>query len=71
MIDAEVRKLLSAAETRVGSTLRERREQLVALAEALLREETLDRAAMLALLGQTDRLTTRINPAAEVTEAPE
>ena len=71
VIDEEVRKLLLATETRVKNTLREHREQLVALAEALLTKETLDRAAMLAILGRPDRPATRITPAAEVTEAPE
>jgi cell division protease FtsH len=71
IIDEEVRKLLAAAETRVSGTLRERREQLVALAEALLADETLDRAAMLAILGQADRPAARVTPTAEVTEAQE
>jgi cell division protease FtsH len=50
-IDAELRKLLLAAEERVRRTLQERRDELIALADALLREETLDRAALLAILG--------------------
>ncbi len=50
-IDDEVRTLLQQAERRVHETLVARREQLEALAQALLRNEVLDRAALSALLG--------------------
>ncbi|MFI4867895.1 MAG: ATP-dependent zinc metalloprotease FtsH [Steroidobacterales bacterium] len=49
-IDDEVRKLLREAERRVHDTLAARREQLEALAQALLRHEVVDRAALTALL---------------------
>jgi cell division protease FtsH len=49
-IDAEIVKLLSEAHDRVRATLTEKRELLDAVAHALLEKETLDRAALDALL---------------------
>jgi cell division protease FtsH len=49
-IDAEVAKLLEQAHARVKETLAARRELLDALAQALLSKETVDRAALDALL---------------------
>ncbi len=51
-IDEEVRRLLTEAELRVLTTLTERRAQLAALANALLKHETIDRGTLLALLDQ-------------------
>jgi len=50
-IDDELRKLLREAGQRVHETLAARREQLEALAQALLRQEVVDRATLTALLG--------------------
>jgi cell division protease FtsH len=52
-IDDEVRGLLRDAEQRVRETLAARRAQLEALAQALLRQEVVDRAALTLLLGAT------------------
>jgi cell division protease FtsH len=52
-IDEEVRRLLGEAELRVRATLTERRAQLDELARALLQHETVERSALLALLGRT------------------
>ena len=49
-IDEEVRKLLRDAEQRVHATLTSRRKQLQAVAQALLRQEVVDRATLTALL---------------------
>jgi cell division protease FtsH len=49
-IDAEIRRLLRAAEARVHATLTERREHLESIAQALLERETLERDAFVALL---------------------
>ena len=70
-IDGEVRKLLSAAEGRVSGTLRERQQDLVALAEALLGDETLDRGAMLAILGKRTSPSARAAPVAVIGETPD
>ncbi len=50
VIDAEVRKLLLAAEDRVRETLTQRQSQLEALAQSLLRSEVVDRASLEKLL---------------------
>jgi cell division protease FtsH len=49
-IDAEIAKLLSDAHDRVRQTLIEKRDLLDALAHALLQKETVDRAALDALI---------------------
>ena len=51
-IDDEVRRMLGEAEIRVRATLTERRVHLDRLAEALLKNETIDRSALLALMGE-------------------
>ena len=58
VIDEEVRKLLLGAQERARETLSARREDLSALAQALLREESIDRARLTALLsgGATSNL---------------
>jgi len=53
VIDEEVRKVLVAAEGRVRETLSTRRLQLEALAQRLLRDEVVDRATLLELLGDS------------------
>jgi ATP-dependent Zn protease len=53
LIDEEVRRLLSEAETRVRETLSTRRPQLEAVARALLSRETIERDALLVLLRST------------------
>ena len=53
VIDEEVRKVLVAAEGRVRETLSTRRSQLEALAQRLLRDEVVDRATLLELLGDS------------------
>jgi cell division protease FtsH len=50
LIDAEVRKLLGAALERVRATLGARRRELEALAQELLRHETVDRSTLTAIL---------------------
>jgi cell division protease FtsH len=50
VIDAEIRELLEEAHQRVRETLIARRELLDALAHALLEKETLDRAALEAII---------------------
>ena len=52
-IDDEVRRLLGEAEQRVRATLTERRPQLDELARALLQHETVERSALLELLGRS------------------
>jgi cell division protease FtsH len=52
-IDEEVRKLLGEAEQRVHDTLSTRRAQLDAVAQALLRQEVVDRATLAVLLADT------------------
>ncbi|MGP8097495.1 MAG: ATP-dependent zinc metalloprotease FtsH [Steroidobacteraceae bacterium] len=52
-IDDEVRRLLGEAELRVRATLTERRPQLDELARALLQHETVERSALLELLGRS------------------
>jgi cell division protease FtsH len=52
-IDEEVRRLLGEAEQRVRATLTERRAQLDRLARVLLEHETVERSALLTLLGET------------------
>jgi cell division protease FtsH len=54
VIDAEVRKLLIAAEDRVRQTLTQRRSQLEALAQHLLRHEVVERATLDQILGQSN-----------------
>jgi cell division protease FtsH len=49
-IDAEIEQLLDDAHGRVRATLAEKRSLLDALAQALLEKETLDRAALDAVL---------------------
>lgn len=61
-IDEEVRRLLSEAEQRVRETLTAKRTQLDVLARALLQQETIERSALLTLLG--------ITPAAEPAPLP-
>jgi cell division protease FtsH len=51
-IDAEIEQLLDDAHARVRATLAEKRNLLDALAQALLEKETLDRAALDAVLRQ-------------------
>jgi len=50
LIDAEIHKLLAAALERVRATLSVRRPELEALAQELLRHETVDRATLTAIL---------------------
>ena len=50
-IDAEIRKLLSEAHTRVRETLTAQRTVLEALAKSLIEKEVVDRDALTALLG--------------------
>ncbi|HEV2228193.1 MAG TPA: ATP-dependent zinc metalloprotease FtsH [Steroidobacteraceae bacterium] len=50
LIDAEIRELLAAALERVRVTLSARRRELEALAQELLRHETVDRATLTAIL---------------------
>jgi cell division protease FtsH len=52
-IDAEVQNLLRLAETRVHATLTLHRQELEALAQRLLQEETVERATLLQLLHKT------------------
>jgi len=49
-----VRRLLGEAEQRVRATLTARRPQLDELARALLQHETVERSALLELLGRSD-----------------
>jgi cell division protease FtsH len=51
IVDDEVRSLLHQAELRVHDTLTRRRGQLEAIAQLLLRRESIDRAALLELIG--------------------
>ena len=53
-IDAEVRRLLDEAKARVAATLTAKRALLEALARLLLEKEVVDRAALDALLAQSD-----------------
>jgi cell division protease FtsH len=51
LIDAEVRRLVSAAHEEVAELLRENRDKLDSLAEALLEHETLDQLDAYAAAG--------------------
>lgn len=55
IIDEEVQKLLSQAETRATDLLRKNRDDLDVLTQALLKEEELDRAGVEALLRKAPR----------------
>jgi cell division protease FtsH len=51
LVDGEVRRLVEGAETEVTDLLREHRDQLESLAQALLRDETLDEPEAYAAAG--------------------
>jgi cell division protease FtsH len=63
IIDEEVQKLLSQAETRATDLLRKNRDDLDVLTQALLKEEELDRAGVEALLRKAPREETDSNAA--------
>jgi len=64
VIDEEIGKILAAAQERVDVTLRGRRRELEALAQALLKHEVVDRAALDAILGSAAVASLRSDRAA-------
>jgi cell division protease FtsH len=56
LIDQEIQKLMLEAESGAGKILHKRRKTLVALAETLIKEETLDKEAVEKIIKETTRV---------------
>ncbi|HUL46571.1 MAG TPA: ATP-dependent zinc metalloprotease FtsH [Steroidobacteraceae bacterium] len=69
LIDAEIHSLLTAALDRVRATLSARRRELEALAQELLRHETVDRATLTAILAAPTAPAPAAQPTADAPRA--